>query len=153
MRTKILVGVLFGITLQIATSHKDEVISPISEVPVQAEEKTSEAVELQDVAPKDQQVEKMLDYIHQAESSSGNNTNPNALHNICKSQGKSNEYGYGGMAKKYCYKDEETARDVVRQWINRKLDLFSGDVGKTLCYYNLGQRVSDCPYARNYYGM
>lgn len=92
----------------------------------------------------------MLDGIHFLETNRGKNTNPNALHNLCKDKGMSNEYGYGGMQLKICFEDEKAAKARVTLWLVEKLEQFDGNVGKTLCYYNLGKAVSTCKYYENY---
>lgn len=76
------------------------------------------------------------------ESNRGNNRNPQALHNYCKSLGKSNELGYGGMAKKWCYDSFEQAVRVVDEWLDQR-------ISKTLCVYNEGVERSDCDYAKH----
>lgn len=93
-------------------------------------------------------VEKMVDGIHVLESSRGKARS--GLHAYCRGLGKSNEYGYGGMAKLICFADENEARARVSDWVNRHLDRFHGDVGRTLCWYNLGKDLTTCPYYENY---
>lgn len=97
-------------------------------------------------------VEKMLNYIHGAESTYGRNTNPYALHNLCAAKGEWNELGYGGMALKICFKNEEEGMAKVRDWLTRKLEQFNGDEAKTLCHYNLGGEHINCKYYQNYIG-
>jgi len=92
----------------------------------------------------------MVEYIHKKESTNGKNTNPQALHNLCKAQGKSNEYGYGGMRLKMCFDSEKAAKAWVTLWLAEKLELFNGNVGMTLCYYNLGEKITNCDYAQGY---
>jgi len=92
----------------------------------------------------------LVDYIHTKESTKGKNTNPNALHNYCKSLGKSNEYGYGGMRLKMCFDSEKAAKAWVTLWLAEKLETFNGNVGMTLCYYNLGEKITNCSYAEGY---
>lgn len=112
-------------------------VERIKEVPVQVETLNSNILD-------------MVKYIHKKESTSGKNTNPNALHNYCKAQGKSNEYGYGGMRLKMCFDSEKAAKAWVTLWLAEKLELFNGNVGMTLCYYNLGEKITNCPYAEGY---
>lgn len=94
----------------------------------------------------------LLRYIHQAESSGGTNRNPNALHNLCKSQGKENQYGYGGMALKICFNSHEEATARVMRWLTEHLKKFDGDVAKTLCYYRHGEEMINCQYYQKYLG-
>jgi hypothetical protein len=112
-------------------------VEKIKEVPVQVETLNSNILD-------------MVEYIHKKESTNGKNTNPQALHNYCKSIGKSNEYGYGGMRLKMCFDSEKAAKAWVTLWLAEKLELFNGNVGMTLCYYNLGEKITNCPYAEGY---
>lgn len=98
------------------------------------------------------QVEKMLEYIHLAESSKGTNQNPQALHNLCKAQGKSNEYGYGGMQMRLCFTTHEQATARVHEWIEKHLQRFEGSEIKTLCYYRWGKEMTNCQYYQKYIG-
>lgn len=110
-----------------------------------AYEKTVEVVKTE-ILP----ISQIVEGIHHLESGRGTNNNPNALHNICKAQGKSNEYGYGGMRLKICFEDEKTAKARVTLWVVEHLEKFEGNVAMTMCYYNLGQKVNDCEYYQNY---
>lgn len=82
-----------------------------------------------------------LKLIHLKESSNGKNTNPNALHNICKAKGKSNEFGYGGMLMMICFDSFEESVRVVDAWLTKRDN-------EALCYYNLGIKTSDCDYIK-----
>lgn len=84
---------------------------------------------------------KQLAHIRLKESSNGTNKNPNALHNICKAQGKSNEFGYGGMAMMICFDSFEESVRVVDEWLTKRDN-------EALCYYNKGERLKDCEYLR-----
>jgi len=77
---------------------------------------------------------KLVDYVHFAETSKGANTNPYALHNYCKGLGKSNEYGYGGMQSMMCFESHEQATRVVERWFKDKLASMS--VGEATCHYH-----------------
>lgn len=117
-----------------------------------------QAMEPEEPVEKDVDVETLVNYIHAAESSFGKNANPNALHNLCKAQGKSNEYGYGGMAQKICFDSPEAARERVVRWVGEKLEMFDGDAAKTLCYYrhgkdaDSGQYLVNCQYYQRFLG-
>lgn len=97
-------------------------------------------------------IQNMLQFIHTAETGRGTNKNPHALHNYCKSMGKSNEYGYGGMARKICFTDHAEATARINRWLDEHLTEFGEDVAKTLCYYNLGKKEINCTYYQKYLG-
>jgi len=82
-----------------------------------------------------------IDHIWLKETSRGTNTNPNALHNICKAKGKSNEFGYGGMQNMWCFDSFEEAVRVVEQWLDKQ-------TAEALCYYNIGIKTSNCQYVK-----
>jgi hypothetical protein len=78
--------------------------------------------------------------IWKLESNMGEDKNPQALHNLCKAQGKSNEFGYGGMEKKWCYDTFEQSVKVVDEWLDK-------EVMGSLCRYNTGTRTQSCWYS------
>ena len=82
-----------------------------------------------------------LFHIWKRESSYGTNTNPNALHNICKAKGKSNEFGYGGMQMMICFNSFEESVKRVDEWLDKQSDI-------TLCYYNTGVKTNECSYIK-----
>ena len=84
----------------------------------------------------------MIDHIWTKETTRGKDKNPHALHNLCKAQGKSNEFGYGGMAMKLCYGSFQEAVDVVDAWLTERDK-------EVACYYNLGTQTSKCNYAQD----
>lgn len=86
--------------------------------------------------------------ISELESNGGRNKD--GLVGICERQGKSNIYGYGGMRLKICFDTPELAKARVTKWLIKYYDKFENDLGKTLCYYNLGLEQSDCTYYQNY---
>lgn len=98
-------------------------------------------------------IEKLLNYIHKAESTEGKNKTPGALHLYCRAKGEWNELGYGGMALKICFKDEAEGRAKVGNWLKRHLEEFKNDEAMTLCYYNLGEKQVNCKYYQNYMGV
>ena len=126
----------------------NEFISPISDAAIIEVEKIKEVpVEVQTL---NSNVLDLVDYIHEKESNRGRNTNPDALHNLCKSQGKSNEFGYGGMRLKICFENETMAKARVTLWVAEHLVKYEGNVGRVLCQYNLGQSITNCPYKEGY---
>lgn len=77
------------------------------------------------------------------ESTKGtNDKDPNALHNYCKKLGETNEFGFGGMQNKICFKTFQEAVSRVDQWLDDQ-------DARTYCYYNKGERVNDCDYVAN----
>jgi len=92
----------------------------------------------------DGEVADFIRRVHRKESSSGTNTNPDALHNRCKAQGKSNEYGYGGMALMICFDSHEEATARVARWY---LEHRPGRTeAQTYCRYNIGGEHETCAY-------
>lgn len=75
------------------------------------------------------------------ESTNGKNSNPHALHNICKAQGKTNEFGYGGMKMKICFDTFEESVQKIDEWFEQREK-------EAFCYYNQGIRTPDCNYAK-----
>ena len=73
------------------------------------------------------------------ESSRGTNDKEGTLQKYCEDRGESNEFGYGGMQMKWCYKDFQTAVDVVDKWLDTQTQ-------EILCYYNLGIKTANCRY-------
>lgn len=132
------------------TLSGDQEINQESDNQTQVMDGTQEAGETSEVTP--EKVEKLVAYIHKAESSNGLNKNPYALHNVCKSKGKSNEYGYGGMQSMMCFDSHEQATRIVSDWIKRHLELYEGSEAKTLCRYNLGGNEVNCKYYQRYIG-
>ena len=90
----------------------------------------------------------MLDGIHMLESSRGKAKI--GLQGYCEAQGLSNEYGYGGMKMKLCFRNHNEARGRVLLWLAEKMEQFNNNPGLTLCYYNLGEKVTDCQYYQDY---
>lgn len=125
-----------------------EMLSPLGDSRVVEVERIKEVpVEVQTL---NTNILDLVDYVWMKESTKGKNTNPQALHNYCKSQGKSNEYGYGGMRLKYCFESPKAAKAFVTLWFAERLKEFNGNVGMSLCYYNLGQKITNCEYAKGY---
>lgn len=116
--------------------------------PTKAEAKTEPKVLGESTSDKDALIEKILDHIHMHESTNGTNNNPNALHNICKRKGLKNEYGYGGMAHKWCFEDDRGT--VKKALINEYWDQFNGNAKMILCHYNIGGKHTDCDYVADW---
>lgn len=126
----------------------------VSQLPTEVvtEVKVAEPTPTPTPEPVEDNIQKMLNYIHKAESTQGKNNTPGALHLICRNQGKWNELGYGGMDLKICFNSEEEGMAKVGDWLKRHLERFDGDVAKTLCYYNLGEEQINCKYYQEYLG-
>lgn len=142
------------VNMQVAQYEAEKPLTvPTITVP---EVQAMEATESGEIEPEEPQISdkvgSMLEYIHQAESSSGKNNTPGALHLLCRSKGKWNELGYGGMRLKICFDSEEEGMNHVADWLERHLEKFEGDVAKTLCYYNLGIEEINCKYYQGYVG-
>jgi hypothetical protein len=84
---------------------------------------------------------KEIEYIWVKESSKGRNPDKTALHNICKAQGKSNEFGYGGIRDLKCFDTFQDAVNAVDSWLDTR-------TAESLCYYNTGIRNNNCDYIR-----
>lgn len=82
-------------------------------------------------------------HIWQKESDYGRNTVRGALDQYCRTKGKYNEFGLGGMRYMNCY---DTFEDNV-QAVIRALDSYGLMSDKMkLCYYNLGIKEESCNY-------
>lgn len=119
-----------------------QLISPIPDNPIISTVKASDC----DPKSKDCIISKskhpaQIYHIWKKETTFGTNTNPHALHNVCKSKGMSNEFGFGGMQNMWCYKDFQEATDVVDAWLTKRDN-------ENLCYYNLGIRKDGCEYVK-----
>ena len=84
---------------------------------------------------------KEIDHIWLKESSRGKNKVKGGLQDICEEQGKSNEFGYGGMAMKICFNSFEESVQVVNDWLNKRTN-------ESLCFYNIGVKTPDCTYIK-----
>lgn len=80
-------------------------------------------------------------HIWEKETSKGTNKNPNALHNVCKAKGKTNEFGFGGMAHMWCFDSFQEAVTTIDEWLTKRDK-------ESLCYYNVGVRTEDCTYVK-----
>lgn len=118
------------------------IISPIPDNPIITTVKASDCDRTtKDCMISKSQHPKEIYHIWGKETTYGTNTNPHALHNICKAQGKSNEFGYGGMAMMICFDSFQEAVNTVDAWLTKRDK-------ENLCYYNIGKRVSDCEYLK-----
>jgi len=125
-----------------------EMISPLSDAKVIEVEQIKEVPVNVEVL--NTNILDLVDYIWLKESTRGKNTNPNALHNLCKAQGKSNPYGYGGMQLKICFENDTMAKARVTLWLAEHLKTYNGNTNMALCMYRYGQLLQTCDYAEGY---
>jgi len=93
-------------------------------------------------------IDQLTDYIHLAESTRGKALV--GLNATCKAKGMSNEYGYRA-GEGFCFSSEEEATATVKDWVHRSLQVRG--VPETLCRYNTGNPVDDCPYADQFFSL
>jgi len=87
-------------------------------------------------------MEAHLDKIRRLESSGGRNDG-------CLSKGLINGYGYGQSTFAWnCFESHEQVRGLVQKWFEKRIDEMGLEV--SICYYNTGHKVSDCPYLAKY---
>lgn len=87
--------------------------------------------------------DQLVNGIYQLESSGG-------LQDGCKRQGMVNGYGFRQNKSEFkCFNSVSEVRKLVENWIEDKQNK-GWSVAEQACYYNLGLRVSDCPYYQNY---
>ena len=91
-------------------------------------------------------VSEVVDRIWQLESSRGKARV--GLGVFCEHLGMSNEYGYGGMEKKICFRNHKEATAMVHLWFNTQLE--TKTLEQSICYYNTGRPIDDCEYLRKY---
>jgi hypothetical protein len=94
--------------------------------------------ERQTVSPS---VKEIVKKIMTLESSDGKNN-----YSKCQEQGLYNRYGYGipGDGTYLCFeKDKDT--EAVEKWFEKRLK--ENTLEECLCYYNLGLKVTACPYS------
>jgi len=145
-----LFATLFGIAY--AQAPTIEPVSPLQDTHVQIVEEEGEVAPLTGDLPLETPltVDQIVDGIHMLESSRGTTGKPGSLQYYCEQKGMSNEYGYGGMKLKICFDSHELARERIVRWVNKHFEKFNLDLGKTLCYYNLGLEKSDCKYYQDF---
>ncbi len=85
---------------------------------------------------------KQTDNIWAMESTRGTNNGAGTLQKYCEDLGETNEFGFGGMKNKICFKTFQESVDRVNQWLD-------DEEARTYCYYNIGDRITDCEYYKN----
>lgn len=93
-------------------------------------------------------VDEIVDGIHMLESTRGKAKI--GLQKYCEDKGMSNQYGYGGMKLKICFKTHAEAQARIIKWVNKHYEKFDKNLGRTLCFYNLGVDKPNCDYYQNY---
>lgn len=86
----------------------------------------------------------LIDKIHLMESSRGKNGGVGTLQKYCEDKGMWNEYGYGGMSQKICFKDKEEADETMIKWFEKQFK--TKTESQTICYYRHGEIMSNCDY-------
>ena len=138
--------------MPLTITPKKELISPLpkdKEASPSAKKKTSfvEQAYAEDTVWADTTTEdEFIDDVWYLETNRGQNTNPGALHNICKAKNESNEYGMGGMQLMICYPSHEYATARVRNWYRAHSELTEA---QKYCVYNTGRAVENCEYYKN----
>ena len=70
----------------------------------------------------------------------------------CQEIGLFNGYGLGQThTKQTCFSSHALAEALVEDWFRQKLQVM--DLPTALCYWNLGLKINNCQYERNYYGI
>lgn len=135
-------------------AEAQDLISPLASIaPAQKPAVESITQPAPEVAIEKVDVIKLVDAIHYLESSRGKAKI--GLQSICAERGESNEYGYGGMALKICFRNNVEAKARVTLWIVERLAKYNNNVGRTLCSYNLGDNdeqaiAGNCKYYQDY---
>lgn len=138
----LILGIIIGFIVMVsvhAAQAEEEFISPITGPVIWT---TTEEVEVPVLKTN---ILDIVDAIHMLESSRGKAGI--GLQQYCEDKGMSNEYGYGGMQLKMCFRNHKEATGRVTLWVAEKLEKFNGDIATTACFYNLGIVTSDCEYA------
>lgn len=90
---------------------------------------------------------KVVRFIHAKESTNGKNLQGH--HIYCRSFGKTNEYGFEVFGDhKRCFDTELEAVTTVTDWLVQRLPRYT--LAQTLCIYNTGKPINDCPYYQSY---
>lgn len=86
-----------------------------------------------------------FEIIWKYESGKGTNTNPQALHMVCRKQGKWNEIGYS-VYNKFCFNSKAEAELYVTYYLEKNCKDMS--LEQALCRWNTGKATNDCAYAK-----
>lgn len=140
------------------TIEQREMISPIVPEATKSAEleketsftlvETVQASEPVETSASGEDFETIAAFIRWRESSNGKPTNdPTALHNKCAKKGMTNEYGYNPQAE-FCFPNEEAAQAKIISWFESKTETMP--LSTALCFYNTGNKLSDCQYYQDY---
>lgn len=125
-----------------------EMVSPIAPSPTPDPNKIIVYEEIIKVQPFN--ISKIVDGIHWLESNRGVANTANSLQKYCELKGETNEYGYGGMHDKICFRNKVEAKARVTLWVVENLEKNGGNLGVTLCKYNTGKESNTCEYYKKY---
>jgi len=71
----------------------------------------------------------------------------------CLAKGLINGYGLAQHTSNWmCYNTHEEVRGLVRAWFQKRWDA-GFTLPESLCYYNRGLKINDCPYYRKYMSL
>lgn len=91
-------------------------------------------------------------YQHIAYTIQGLETSHDPAKDTCQEIGLFNGYGLGQThTKQTCFSSHALAEALVEDWFRQKLQVM--DLPTALCYWNLGLKINNCQYERNYYGI
>ncbi len=88
--------------------------------------------------------------IKELESNSGRA--PSGHHRFCQNLGMINEVGYGAL-NGFCFKDEEEQNQTLKNWFTKRLEVEKLTLEESLCFYNIGLKVKDCQYVKNFFSL
>ena len=98
------------------------------------------------LVPEKPDVHKVARKIYGLESSFGK-------FDTCRQQGQYNGYGYGQNSDIWnCFESFEIVTGKVEAWIQDKLAK-NYTLAETLCTYNVGKKVEDCDYYKNFLAL
>lgn len=128
-----------------------QLVSPVAPSPTPDPNKIIVYEEIIKVQPFN--ISKIVDGIHWLESNRGAANIEGSLQRYCEKQGLTNEYGYGGMHDKICFRNKVEAKARVTLWVVENLEKNGGNLGVTLCKYNTGKESNTCKYFTDYQGI
>lgn len=114
-----------------------EIVSPLPRITESPKKKESKEDLVQSSLYPD-----FIDHIWFRESGRGTNKNPKALHNICKTKGMTNEFGYDPYTG-HCFPSFGYGIRVMENWRINHRELSDN---QALCLYNGAGKAEDCPY-------
>jgi len=85
-----------------------------------------------------------IDMVWVKESTRGKNRVEGGLQDYCADKGLWNEYGYGGMSQKICFKNQIEANETLTKWFEKHLAKMTE--AQTFCFYRHGEVMNTCEY-------